>query len=198
MASSINLHVQAQQTSLKSRPLSRQKLYVSDERSTSPRTANYRPSTVSRDFRTKLFEFSFRKISQTSNSCLYIIDNSTLQLGYPLALRWWNLVGAIASCWSFIAVLQYILIRSQRDGGIIFATNINDLSLGLALSYRYLPTLLAVNFSIVVLWIDSDARRYERSRLMLRCGLADPLQEIQSSRISHTTSCRSYLSNLFE
>ena len=158
MASSINPHVQAQQTSLKSRPLSRQKLYVSDERSTSPRTANYRPSTVSRDFRTKLFEFSFRKISQTSNSCLYIIDSSTVQLGYPLALRWWNLVGAIASCWSFIAVLQYILIRSQRDGGIIFATNINDLSLGLALSYRYLPTLLAVNFSIVVLWIDSDAR----------------------------------------
>ena len=87
---------------------------------------------------------------------------------YPLAFRWRNLVGAIALCWSFTAVLQYFLIRSQRDGGIIFATNINGLSLGLALSYRYLPTLLAVNFSIFVLWIDNDARRYEPSRLMLR------------------------------
>ena len=70
MASSINPYVQTQQTSLKSRPLSRQKLPVLDERSTSPRTTNYRPSTVSGDFRTKLFEFSFRKISRTSNSCL--------------------------------------------------------------------------------------------------------------------------------
>jgi hypothetical protein len=89
---------------------------------------------------------------------------------YPLALRWWNLTCAIALCWIFIAVLQYLLIQSHRDGGIIFATDINELSLGLTFSYRYLPTLIAVTFSIIVLWIDNDARRYEPYRLMLRPG----------------------------
>jgi hypothetical protein len=87
---------------------------------------------------------------------------------YPLALRWWNLVSAIILCWTFIVVLQYHLSRSQRDGGIIFATNINDLPLGRSFSYRYLPTVVAVIFSIFILWIDNDARRYEPYRLMLR------------------------------
>ncbi|KAF1359392.1 hypothetical protein EJ07DRAFT_165987 [Lizonia empirigonia] len=87
---------------------------------------------------------------------------------YPLALRWWNLVSAILFCWTFIAILQYHLSRSQRDGGVIFATNIDDLPLGRSFSYRYLPTVVAVTFSIFVLWIDNDARRYEPYRLMLR------------------------------
>lgn len=69
MASSINPYVNTQQISLKSRPLSRQKLPVLDERSASPRTTNCRPSTVIGDFHTKLFEFSSRKLSRTSNSC---------------------------------------------------------------------------------------------------------------------------------
>jgi hypothetical protein len=87
---------------------------------------------------------------------------------YPPALRWWNLAISILLCWTFIAVLQYFLSRSQRDGGVIFAANLNDLPLRRSFSYRYLPTIVAVTFSMFILWIDNDARRYEPYRQMLR------------------------------
>ena len=111
-------------------------------------------------------------------------DNAQLHFihWYPLALRWWNLTYVIALCWTFIAILQYLLIRSQRDGGIIFATDINALSVGLKLSYRYLPTLVTVTFSIFVLWIDNDARRYEPCHLMLRPG-RNPCQKFSPSAL---------------
>lgn len=87
---------------------------------------------------------------------------------YPPALQWWNLTIATLICWTFIAVLQYQLSRSIRDGGIIFAGNIQDLPPSRTFTYRYLPTVMAVIFGIFILWIDNDARRYEPFRLMLR------------------------------
>jgi hypothetical protein len=80
----------------------------------------------------------------------------------------WNLALAIILCWTFIAILQYYLARSQRDNGIIFAARIYDLPLSSAFGYRYLPTVVAVIFSIYVVWIANDARRYQPYRQMLR------------------------------
>ena len=80
---------------------------------------------------------------------------------YPRALRWWNLILATLICWTFIAILQYLLTRSQNDGGIIFATKVNDLPLRRSFVYLYLPTIIAVTFSIYIVWIDIDAKRYE-------------------------------------
>jgi hypothetical protein len=85
---------------------------------------------------------------------------------YPPALRWWNLTIAILLCWTFIGVLQYFHIRSQHDSGVILAPSINQLPLSRLFAYRYLPTIIAVLFSIFVVWIDNDARRFEPYRQM--------------------------------
>ncbi|KAF2133280.1 hypothetical protein P153DRAFT_331890 [Dothidotthia symphoricarpi CBS 119687] len=84
----------------------------------------------------------------------------------PPALRWWNLVITILICWFFIAVLQYYLHKSQTDGGVIFASNINDLPLRRSFAYLYMPTIIAVIFSIFIVWIDNDAKRFEPYRQM--------------------------------
>ncbi|KAF2749431.1 hypothetical protein M011DRAFT_456902 [Sporormia fimetaria CBS 119925] len=79
----------------------------------------------------------------------------------PPALQWWNLCLLVLICWTSVALLQYFLIKSQTEGGIIFAPNVNDLPLRRTFAFLYLPTLLAVLFSIFVAWIDLDAKRFE-------------------------------------
>ena len=89
---------------------------------------------------------------------------------YPPALRHWNLIFATLLCWTFIAILQYYLVRSQRDSGVIFAQDINQLPLQRSFAFLYLPTIVAVIFSIYIVWIDNDARRYEPYRQMSKPG----------------------------
>lgn len=83
------------------------------------------------------------------------------QKWYPRALRWWNLVLATTICWALIAILQFFLTKSQNEGGIIFAPKVNDLPLRQSFVFLYLPTVIAVLFSIYIVWIDIDAKRYE-------------------------------------
>lgn len=92
--------------------------------------------------------------------------SATQQGWYPPALRWWSLIAAICTCWVFMAFLQIYLFRSNRDGGIIFATSINDLPLRRSFVYLYMPTVIAVLFSIFIVWIDNDAKRFEPYRQM--------------------------------
>lgn len=89
---------------------------------------------------------------------------------YPPGLRWWILSIAVLLCWIFIAVLQTYLRRSQTNGGLIFAPRVSDLPLHRSFSYLYLPTIIAVFFSIFILWIDHDAKRYEPYRQMSQSG----------------------------
>lgn len=86
------------------------------------------------------------------------------QSWYPPALRWWSLVSFILVSWGFITTLQYFLLRSQTDGGVIFASDINRLPLRRSFVYLYMPTIVAVTFSIYVVWIDNDAKRFEPYR----------------------------------
>jgi hypothetical protein len=88
----------------------------------------------------------------------------------PPALRWWNLVIAILICWTFAALLLYFLKKSQNDGGVIFALDINDLPLQQSFAYLYLPTIIAVIFSIYIVWIDIDAKRFEPYRQLMKPG----------------------------
>ncbi|XPS69976.1 hypothetical protein M3J09_002222 [Ascochyta lentis] len=83
---------------------------------------------------------------------------------YPPALRWWNLALFTFLSWGFIIVLQYFLHKSQTDGGVIFASDINRLPLRRSFVYLYMPTIIAVTFSIYVVWIDNDAKRFEPYR----------------------------------
>jgi hypothetical protein len=62
---------------------------------------------------------------------------------------------------SLIAVLQFLLWKSQRENGILFAPKIGDLPLRDTFVYLYLPTIVAVIFSIYWAWIDLETKRME-------------------------------------
>jgi hypothetical protein len=79
----------------------------------------------------------------------------------PPALRTPVLVFTIAICWALIAILEFLLFKSQRDNGLIFAPKINDLPLRRTFLYLYFPTILAVVFSIYWAWIDLETKRME-------------------------------------
>jgi hypothetical protein len=63
--------------------------------------------------------------------------------------------------WAFIAILQILLLKSQKDGGIIFAATIDDMAVAQSFSYLYLPTIIALVFSIFWSWIDLQVKRVE-------------------------------------
>jgi hypothetical protein len=87
---------------------------------------------------------------------------------YPPALRAWNLLLVVLLCWTLIAVLIFYLSKSQANGGVIFAEKINDLPLHRSFAFRYMPTIVAVIFSVYIVWIDNDAKRFEPYRQMCK------------------------------
>ncbi|KAK5155716.1 hypothetical protein LTR04_005761 [Oleoguttula sp. CCFEE 6159] len=60
-----------------------------------------------------------------------------------------------------MVILYLLLTLSQRQQGIIFASDINDLPLSQVFGYLYLPNILAVIYSFIWSWIDLDAKRLE-------------------------------------
>lgn len=60
-----------------------------------------------------------------------------------------------------VVLLQVFLSRSERDGGIIFAANINSLPPGQTFCYLYLPTTVSLLLSFTWTWIDLDIKRLQ-------------------------------------
>ena len=60
-----------------------------------------------------------------------------------------------------IVIIQLLLIRSKKNSGLLFASNINDLPLSKTFNYLYLPTIISVLYGFVWTWIDLDIRRLE-------------------------------------
>ncbi|KAF2685296.1 hypothetical protein K458DRAFT_365622 [Lentithecium fluviatile CBS 122367] len=79
----------------------------------------------------------------------------------PPALHPVTLSLAILVPLALLATLQVLLHRSQRDNGIIFAADINDLPLSRTFLYQYFPTIIAVFFSMFWAWIDLEVKRLE-------------------------------------
>lgn len=79
----------------------------------------------------------------------------------PPTLRSPVLILTILVCWTLIAILQVFLVRSRHDGGVLFAPEISDLPLPQQFLYMYLPTVIAVLFSIYWAWIDLETKRME-------------------------------------
>ena len=79
----------------------------------------------------------------------------------PSAFQAWVLASAALVCWMLIGILQFLLNRSQHDGGIIFSSDTSNLPLSQSFSYLYLPTILAILFSIFWNWIDLQVKRLE-------------------------------------
>ncbi|SMY26982.1 unnamed protein product [Zymoseptoria tritici ST99CH_1A5] len=79
----------------------------------------------------------------------------------PVTLRWPYLSVLILITVGLIATIQCLLYTSNRDQGIIFAKDINDLPLRRSFSYMYLPTIISVIYSFLWTWVDLDIKRLE-------------------------------------
>ncbi|KAF2403009.1 hypothetical protein EJ06DRAFT_506154 [Trichodelitschia bisporula] len=79
----------------------------------------------------------------------------------PISLRIPFLGTIILISAALIALLQTLLERSTRDGGLVFAPNINDISTTQSFPFLYLPTIIAVCYSFMWTWVDLDVKRLE-------------------------------------
>jgi len=79
----------------------------------------------------------------------------------PPTLRPWFLSAVLVLICALIVAIQCLLLYSQRNQGIIVATNISDLPLRQSFCYLYLPTLVSVTYNYLWTWIDLDVKRLE-------------------------------------
>ncbi|KAL9638011.1 MAG: hypothetical protein Q9204_001648 [Flavoplaca sp. TL-2023a] len=77
----------------------------------------------------------------------------------PITLRPPFLLCIVAITLCFIALLEYLSQRSRIHGGIAFTEG--QFSPAVTFAYFYLPTILAVLYSILWSWVDLDAKRLE-------------------------------------
>jgi hypothetical protein len=81
----------------------------------------------------------------------------------PITLQYPALLSFIIISLSLIAILEVLYHFSKGDngGGLAFGATVGDLSATASFSYLYLPTVLAVVYSMLWNWIDLDAKRLE-------------------------------------
>lgn len=59
------------------------------------------------------------------------------------------------------AVLEYLAQRSQRQGALALSSSEDDISESVNIAYLYMPTTVAVLYSLLWTWIDLDVRRIQ-------------------------------------
>ena len=79
----------------------------------------------------------------------------------PWTLRWPVFTAVIAVTMAMGTLLAILQLKNDKHGGIIFADHVSDFSTGSTFLYLYLPTVIAVFYSIGWSWIDLDAKRLE-------------------------------------
>ncbi|SMQ53352.1 unnamed protein product [Zymoseptoria tritici ST99CH_3D7] len=79
----------------------------------------------------------------------------------PLTLRPLYIATLILITVLLIVAIQWLLFVSERDQGLIFAKDINELPLRRSFFYLYLPTIISVIYSFLWTWIDLDIKRLE-------------------------------------
>jgi hypothetical protein len=62
-----------------------------------------------------------------------------------------------------LEILAYLSVgkNNSNGGGLAFAATVDDISTIATVSYLYLPTVIAVIYSIIWSWIDLDSKRLE-------------------------------------
>lgn len=86
---------------------------------------------------------------------------SRFQSWKPMTLRAPILGSVVAASISLIVLLEMLSSRSRQDGGVILAGSRNDVSAAQFFAYQYLPTIIAVTYSMLWSWVDLDAKRLE-------------------------------------
>ena len=93
-----------------------------------------------------------------------------------MTLRAPSLVCLIAFPLILVAIFEYLSHESRRDGGIVFAEQ--DFSNFTTFTYFYLPTILAVMYSMIWAWIALDTKRLEPYFQMSKVEGASPANSI--------------------
>lgn len=60
-----------------------------------------------------------------------------------------------------IALLEVLAQRSQKSGGLSLVDDADEIPAAVNLTYLYLPTIIAVLYSLVWNWIDLDIKRMQ-------------------------------------
>ncbi len=107
------------------------------------------------------FKFSARVSVRVTRSDYLRQSDRECHLWKPLALRAPTLIGVMLLSAGLIVILQRLLMESRKDGGLMFAPDINKLPLSKSFWYLYLPTLIAVAYSLLWSWIDLSVKRLE-------------------------------------
>ncbi|KAI9880048.1 MAG: hypothetical protein M1830_005780 [Pleopsidium flavum] len=85
----------------------------------------------------------------------------SVQSWKPMTLRAPILGSVVAVSILLIVTLELLSSKSRQDGGVIFAGRMDDISAGQSFAYLYLPTIIAVAYSMLWSWVDLDAKRLE-------------------------------------
>lgn len=71
------------------------------------------------------------------------------------------LVGFALLSLILFAAIEVLTQQSERDGGLSLSTSPDDLSNLAAFGYLFLPTIIAVIYSLFWNWVDLDAKRMQ-------------------------------------
>lgn len=88
----------------------------------------------------------------------------------PNSFRLLPLAAVTLASWALIITLQLLLVKSQKDGGIIIADTIEDIALDRSFLYKYLPTIIALIYSVFWSWIDLQVKRLEPYHQLSKSG----------------------------
>lgn len=79
----------------------------------------------------------------------------------PLALSTQILAAIIALTLLLCAAIETLAQRSIASGGLALSPTLNDIPRYAMLSYLYVPTTIAVLYSLIWSWIDLDVKRMQ-------------------------------------
>ncbi|KAI3401029.1 hypothetical protein diail_734 [Diaporthe ilicicola] len=68
-------------------------------------------------------------------------------------------VAVISLC--LAGVLEFLAQKSQRQGGLALSSSMDDIPESVNIAYLYMPTTVAVLYSLLWTWIDLDVRRMQ-------------------------------------
>ena len=67
----------------------------------------------------------------------------------------------IAASITLIVVLQILMNAQYRDGAVLFAASVEDVSDGDSFVYLYLPVIISTILSLSWAWVDTGSKRAE-------------------------------------
>jgi len=110
---------------------------------------------------TKISEQSIGPSTWSEDDKQTLFSSKSKRSWKPMTQKAYFLVPTILASGVLITVLQVYLERSNRDSGILFASEIDSLPLVQTFSYLFLPTIVSLVLSFVWTWIDLDIKRLQ-------------------------------------